>query len=358
MNNQKLENKNRIYYMDILKIISCIAVIFLHVSAQNLDVYAPNTYEWQISNFYDSCVRFAVPIFVMVSGALFLDKSKEKINLKKLYTKNILRLLTAYIFYALFYAIFNYYSKYHCFNLGKILNNAVLHTNYHLWFIPMLIGIYVLIPALQKITTNSSKSEIKYLLILFFVFNILKNTIKPFAFPASKHINTVFNSFPVDLLSGYIGYFLLGYYLNTYQIQKRNRLILYMIGVLSLITCIVGNSLYSLSLNKSTQYFYNNFFITTFFTSTAIFTFAKYAISKVKITNFASKIIINLSNASFGIYLIHIAVICSFTLGLNFYTTTYNPIFSIPVISICVFVISLIIINIMKKIPYINKYLT
>lgn len=361
-----LKNKEnpttRLYYIDILKIISCIAVIFLHVSSQDLDNYLPNTFVWQVLNFYDSCSRFAVAIFVMVSGALFLNQTKGEISIKKLYTKNILHLLMAYIFYTIFYAFFGFYIENHTIiiweDIKMVLKNALLSSNYHLWFIPMLIGVYVLVPILQKITKNSSKNEMKYILIVFFIFNILKNTIQPFNFGYLKYVNQILNRFTIDKFMGFIGYFLLGYYLNTYEIKKRNRCILYQIGLISIIVCIVGNSLYSLDLGKSTQYFYDHFFVTTFFVSMAIFVFVKYSISNREIKGLLSKVLINLSNASFGIYLIHVAVICLFCVKLNFYTTTINPIFTIPIISISVFILSLIGVNIVKKIPYIHQYIT
>lgn len=72
----------RILYLDILRIMAIIAVVMLHVSAQRFYVSFPS-YEWEIRMFFNSMVRWGVPIFVMISGALFLDPQK-KISLAKL----------------------------------------------------------------------------------------------------------------------------------------------------------------------------------------------------------------------------------------------------------------------------------
>ena len=101
-------NNSRKYYLDILKIISCIAVIVLHTCSKDMKLVSPFSNRYQVLNFFDSVARFAVPIFVMVSGALFLDRNK-KIDTKKLYTKNILRLVIAYIFWSIMYGLFMYF---------------------------------------------------------------------------------------------------------------------------------------------------------------------------------------------------------------------------------------------------------
>ena len=67
----------RIAYFDVLRILATFAVIVLHLSAQHwadTDVYSR---AWQAFNLYDSAVRWAVPVFVMISGALFLSGSQS-----------------------------------------------------------------------------------------------------------------------------------------------------------------------------------------------------------------------------------------------------------------------------------------
>ena len=63
--------EKRCIYFDILRIVACFAVIIIHVCSWYLysDINSPN---WQVFNFYNSIVKWSVPIFVMISGALFL----------------------------------------------------------------------------------------------------------------------------------------------------------------------------------------------------------------------------------------------------------------------------------------------
>ena len=68
-----MESK-RIIYFDYLRAIAVFSVIVLHVAAQNWHNADTNTFEWNVFNIYDGVSRWAVPIFVMISGALFLGR--------------------------------------------------------------------------------------------------------------------------------------------------------------------------------------------------------------------------------------------------------------------------------------------
>ena len=61
-------------YCDYLRLIATFAVVVLHVAAFNWENTDVNGIEWQTFNFYNSIVRWGVPIFVMISGSLFLNR--------------------------------------------------------------------------------------------------------------------------------------------------------------------------------------------------------------------------------------------------------------------------------------------
>ena len=83
-------NSQRDYNMDLLRILASLMVIVIHVSAYNFLDTPTKSIEWLSYDMYDSIVRSAVPIFLMISGAFFLN-DKIQNNLKKLYTKNIFK---------------------------------------------------------------------------------------------------------------------------------------------------------------------------------------------------------------------------------------------------------------------------
>lgn len=97
----------RTWYYDALRIVAAFAVILIHTSSQNwesTDVHSP---EWNIFNICDSIARWAVPVFTMISGALFLNGNH---SLEKIYKKNMFRIIIAFGFWSLIYGIVDYVS--------------------------------------------------------------------------------------------------------------------------------------------------------------------------------------------------------------------------------------------------------
>lgn len=97
------QNKKRIIQFEVLRVIVAFGVVMLHTSAQRFNESFLSA-EWDARNLYDSLVRWSVPIFVMICGALFLD-SKKKINVKKLYTKNIAHLFFILVLWSIIYGV-------------------------------------------------------------------------------------------------------------------------------------------------------------------------------------------------------------------------------------------------------------
>ena len=98
-------NKKRITWIELLRIAACIGVIGIHAGSQHFRDTALDSGVWRVSNFYHGIFRFAVAVFVMISGTLYLD-SKRNWSLKKLWRKNILQIAAAYAFWQFFYAVY------------------------------------------------------------------------------------------------------------------------------------------------------------------------------------------------------------------------------------------------------------
>ena len=230
-----MSSSKRVYYYDFLRIISISAVVLIHVSASALHHYDIGSFEWGISNLYSSVSRFAVPVFVMISGALFLDRD---ISIKTIYKKNILRLLLAYI---LFYIIYNIYDGIeNGRRVASIVKRMISFNDvpYHLWFIVMLIGLYMIIPFLRLVISNPKLSHYFCVLSLLFSFALPQVLSMLNAFLGDKiaFINTYFNDLNLFLPLGYSGYFVLGYLLSKTNISKRAEVIIYVFGLIGIVS--------------------------------------------------------------------------------------------------------------------------
>ena len=129
--------KERLLHFDLLRILACFSVVMLHAAAQFWYGKPVDSPEWLIINSYNAVVRFGVPIFVAISGALFLAPDRE-MNWRKLYLHNILRLVILYYVWSVFYGLFDCRS----YELSQLsLNDIVMEifqSRYHLWYLPMI----------------------------------------------------------------------------------------------------------------------------------------------------------------------------------------------------------------------------
>ena len=85
--------KEKTNYLSLLSVISALAVVILHTNGCFWK-YSSERYQFT-ANIIESVMYFAVPVFFMISGALFLRKSK-KLDLKRLYSKNILHIVVVF----------------------------------------------------------------------------------------------------------------------------------------------------------------------------------------------------------------------------------------------------------------------
>ena len=80
---------------DILRILSMFAVILLHVNATYFDVKGEISFIWEIENAINYFTRFAVPCFVMISGAFMLNKKK---GILSIYVSAIYKILIPFLY--------------------------------------------------------------------------------------------------------------------------------------------------------------------------------------------------------------------------------------------------------------------
>lgn len=152
----------RTAYFDYLRVLATVAVMLLHIAAQNWSVSNVNGYGWNVFNFFDSIVRWGVPVFVMISGALFLE---HDIPLENILKKNVFRLITAFVAWASFYALT---TKVFLHKSWTTFAADLVRGHYHMWFLPMIIGLYLCVPILRRIILD--QAVMKYYLFLAFFF--------------------------------------------------------------------------------------------------------------------------------------------------------------------------------------------
>ena len=86
-------------WLDYLRVIALFGVIIGHVAADFYRGYGEvGMADWWLSNMVNASVRFVVPVYVMVSGALLLGRSY---SMEDFYKKRALRLIPPLLFWNL-----------------------------------------------------------------------------------------------------------------------------------------------------------------------------------------------------------------------------------------------------------------
>ena len=216
-NKHSFSHTHRIYYLDYLRIFATISVITIHISAMHWYTEPIQSFNWKILNIYNSAVSYAVPLFVMISGSLWL--SNDHINFRKLFTKNIVRIITSFLFWSFLYAILHTIIIPICNNQEIFVKDFFIEWltgRYHLWFCFMIIGLYMILPIIKRICEHDTL--LSYVLCIFFIFTFLIPTIQ--VLPSLNWITKIANNMNLSLGSQYTFYFMLGFYLYKTNINK------------------------------------------------------------------------------------------------------------------------------------------
>lgn len=210
--------KKTSYYMYILNIVSCIAVVLLHTSLLVFNVDYSS--KWIHAVTIQAFNIFAVPIFFMISGANLLGY-RERYSTKKFFTKRFskigIALLGGSIVCYLVFALFPQYF----FAADQIAQSASIkdfikrfltnQINDIYWFLYSIIYLYMLTPILSRIVEY--RRTLEYVIVTLGVVSIGLPLLVHLGIN-QQYLKTVFD-WPLFMSSSLL-YFLLGYYVVTY----------------------------------------------------------------------------------------------------------------------------------------------
>lgn len=289
----------KILYLDILRIIAIELVILLHCISDF--IVMPSLYgsrSWNIFNFMNEICRTGVPIFLMISGFLMLDNPQTS-NIKVFYKKHLSRILIPLLVWNVIYFIYFIVIDNKPIDIKGFIDALINNGNaYHLWFVYMLFGIYLVTPFIHIIVKNCTTKQLS----LFFMLIIFAGTIRPF-------INTITPMYIYlfePLFENYMGYFLLGYILAKSELNSRIRIFIYVGGIIGFLIGTLG-SFFASSANGINLIFNTGYSINHYLVAAAIFTTMKYF--RLNHTEVSRKSVSGLSSIVFGVFFIHVIII-------------------------------------------------
>lgn len=286
-----MKDKQRNYHLDVLRLLACIMVVMMH--APRPDGEQSGVFVVFISLFTQPCIG----LFFMVSGSLLLP---VKTNLQEFLSHRLSKIIAPTLVFTFFYLMLEVLLD------GKSVNNTLLSIlsipfsaqgTGVLWFMYTLIGLYLIAPVISPFLEKASKKELEIVILLCMV-TMMWPILSTWLFVTTDQ-TSILHGF-----SGYLGYFLLGYYLTKYPVRFRFLLLAIMI-ILPFLLYFICKYM-EVGINYYTIFGYLSILVVAM--SVSWFQAVLQYCSFEKVSEPAKRLLQNFSNCSFGIYLLHIFI--------------------------------------------------
>ncbi|MGL5336136.1 MAG: acyltransferase [Enterovibrio sp.] len=286
--------KERVFFFDLLRCVAAIAVVAIHVLAPYRQALNEISFgQWSTAIAINSASRWAVPVFILITGALLIN-DKKPFAWEYYIKRRLAKVLIPFIVWSLFYAYFSGWNT-EGFNSAIVIQNLqnIWHTPtyYHLGFFYYFIPLYFVIPIFKWLENNNYHSVLYSITALWLISCTL------FLFK----INGWWN----DKFWLYMGYLPAGFLLYT-KIPNNKKSVIYssMLGIFSIaitFTMVIYLSLQNGHYSIERWLSYNT--INTVIAATMVFIFCRFAAQYLP--NKIKSSVIFIGKHSLGIYLLH-----------------------------------------------------
>ena len=361
---------NRIVWLDVIRCVAMIMVIGVHC----IDPFyisptmraIPEYTHW--AAIYGSLLRPSVPLFVMIMRLLLLPVKKQPLG--KFYKKRIYRVLFPFLIWSVLYSMFPWVTgvlglpkeiigDFFCYTQGQesqslidSLKDVVMipfnfsHKENHMWYIYLLIGLYLYMPFFSAWIENADRKTKRAFLLIWIIslfIPYLKEYVANCLFERSGYVfgTDTWNEFGLFYyFAGFNGYLLLGHYVkkgNDWSLMKTFILCILMFAVGYYITYTGFSTTAS---NPNATETEMELFFTFCSPNVLLMTLATFLLlQKVVITNSTViKVLANMTQCGFGIYMVHYFVVGPFFLLIG---PSSLPIpLQVPLMAICIFLCS------------------
>jgi len=341
--------------VDLIRTFGIILVVLLHASNEYYTAIQQTALEspvyWWSSTIYKSFALPCVPLFVILSGALLLQPSKINEPIRVFLKKRFNRIGLAFLFWSAVYLVWAFLVTETPVTLNNVVEGTLYSlfsgSYYHFWFLYLIAGLYLLTPILRKIVSVKDPKILKYLILLWFVDVAVV--------PLVQLVTGYSLNDTVFVIGGFIGYFVLGIYLQRVKVSSS---ILHLLFLLSFIFTIASTWLLHFHFESlSHNYFFFGYLsVNVILASVTMFLL----LSKLSanwsrnVHPLVSRGVHAIGRNTLPIYMFHLIVMETLQrgyLGFKLSLTVMNPILGIPVITAVTLLITFGLILVMKKIP-------
>ncbi len=315
---------------DLLRILSAFAVVIIHVNAsyyRNSMVRGVLSGDYIVETILNFLTRFSVPCFVMMSGAFGLNSDSAS-SPKDFYLKKLKKILVPYSF--ILFAWFIVYGIKNILFEQDFLSYLKMLIGFQpgaLWFIPMLIGLYLLTPIMYVFISGVSDIFYRNVVIILILWAVISQCTTDAQVPYS-----------ISVVISYSAYYLLGGYIKHLELEAKQNSHNWMKGIgffaaaIGMFLRVILGQRYP---NRWVFPAYTNFF-DPFVVVYSVSVFC--SVTKINLKCNLKRI----SDLMFYVYLLHMPVLCVLQLLVSDRIIVCES-FTIIVYSVIVFLCSIIL---------------
>lgn len=339
------EKNERIEY---LRAIAVFAVVLIHTVNSGL-IYSGENHTALVFAFFNGIRDWAywgVPVFLLITGQLLLDPQKV-ITVSKIYKKYIFRMVLVLLIFGTSFSFMELVLNERNISIamvGKALSKTMEGDTWaHMWYVYALIGIYLLLPFFRAGVRSLANKELQYVLGVLIVFVMILPILK-----------SVFHfDFGVKLVVEryYLIYLLLGECKRRgmYQLKKSTAIML--LGITSVLIVLLSSIMcfYDVEINGM----FGAGSILVLIVAWSLVSVMDNVVIGNKIVR---RILLELADKSFGIYLVHMVFInCIYQLLHIDIMILWTALILLPVLVIGNIIFSYGVTWILKKMPVFRK---
>jgi surface polysaccharide O-acyltransferase-like enzyme len=345
----------RIFYLDALRALAILCVVLLHVTGHLNELMAYNgSTIYSLSGYFEifanNFFRIGVDLFLMLSGALLLGRDWD---IKGFLAKRLPRIIKPFVFWSLIFTVvimcvsylvpsanlISQFGIYGFLNLfwDTLMGNAPGSGAY--WFFWMMIGVYLIMPVLNRWINHSDLSEVEYFLVLWVITTVFEYT---FMMDCSEILNC---------FTSPIGLAVLGYYLRYSDRRVFNNPLFALI--LIVMSSVLMFSYSYIVADTSVLFSFHRYSILEIVEVIGVFCLFKCSSYMNNPNDIVRRAISSIAMCSYGMYLIHSQIMMAFRKLLHIHLNFLEEYVFLFLVG---FMMSWIIIHVLSKVPILDEY--
>ena len=354
-------DKKKLLYLEILSIIAIYFVLFNHTSDSGYLLFTrrdPGSMQFWVYLVLSIISKVSVPLYLLISGALLLNKEPEGLGVlfrKRIYKMSLLLFVVSLLYYLRDMRL--YPQKAYGFkDFWTTFYSS--ETSTHLWYLYMYIAFLLILPFLQRLVRNLEDEYFVYMIVISITMTCI-SLIERVLFQGQLTINTdlSFAWVPDIILFPCVGY----YVEHRLQITKKG----------TAIACVVSAACIALSAFLTYYYMvhptpnasngstaFHKRFVLIY--AISIFVLIKTLTRGLRTDLAISRLLLSMGSCTFGIYLIHKFILVTpyrlQTLKI-FYRFIKDRMAACLLYCLCVFLVCYLLVLILKKIPLVRDFL-